>query len=208
MAQDRSVLDKSDYSMLLAALLFENLVRRLTDEHPLDHSIANDIVIKVAQIAEKISFRVERHWDLCGNAGYRFCALPNVSQEAILSALRLVRIPSSSMLRYFQSKPGSFPTGSNLTWLYRILESLGNSDGTHVHLIGGLWQALFLCRSDMARKALPRQSIRVLLSVLATDEEDSTFDEKEAQRFAYPACGVLDSADHWFADNELLQILQ
>ncbi|KAJ6572329.1 hypothetical protein B0H19DRAFT_681840, partial [Mycena capillaripes] len=55
--QDHSIRDKRRYTTLLIALLFENLVRHLTDVYPLDHSIANDIVIKVAQIADRISFR-------------------------------------------------------------------------------------------------------------------------------------------------------
>jgi hypothetical protein len=46
--------------------------------------------------------------------------------------------------------------------------------------------------------------------MLSTEEGDPFFDDwaKESKQVAYFACDVLDSADHWFADDELRYILQ
>ncbi|KAJ6553185.1 hypothetical protein B0H19DRAFT_1155869 [Mycena capillaripes] len=203
-ARDRSMLDKTQYTTLLIALLFENLLRRLTSVPPLDYSVANDIVIKVAQFADRVSFEAQRHTDRCTTAGYRFCALPGVSQMAMACALRLVRMTFSLRL-----KPRSTPD-REFTWLSRILESAGcTSIGVDLKLMGDLWQAVFLFGSA-ARDTLSAGSIRALLSVLCIDNEDTMLDnwDKEVGRMAGFACGVLDSADHWFADEELGHILQ
>ncbi|KAJ6549795.1 hypothetical protein B0H19DRAFT_1073712 [Mycena capillaripes] len=56
MAQDRSLLDKSYYTAKLVVLLFQNLVKRLTETEPMDPEIANGIIIKVAKFAAQASF--------------------------------------------------------------------------------------------------------------------------------------------------------
>ncbi|KAF7344853.1 hypothetical protein MVEN_01647000 [Mycena venus] len=196
-ARDRSVFDKSNYSRLLIPLLFENLVKRLTDANPLDHSIGNAIVIKVAQIADRVSFKAAWPGTRYTNAGYRFCALPGASHEARASTLRLLRVDPLWGLM-----PQSLPADIDTTWLSETLESVGSSS-----LIGDLWQALFFLPS--ARDTLSVHSIRILMSALSTDVDDTIFDDdREAARHAYYACAVLDSVDHWFVDDELRQILQ
>jgi hypothetical protein len=80
-------------------------------------------------------------------------------------------------------------------------------DDTHIGLIGDLWQVIYYLRS--ARNKLTVASLRVLLSLLSTEPEDPLFDgwTKQASQVTYCACAVLDSADHWFANNELRQIV-
>ncbi|KAF7335505.1 hypothetical protein MVEN_02204200 [Mycena venus] len=199
-AQDCTVLDKSEFSTLLVALLFENLIKRLTDPQPLDHSIANDIVIKVSQIADKVSFTVNQDTDRCVEAGYWFCALSGVSQEAIRSALQLVSSTSVWNLR------GILPhslANIDFTWLSKTLDWVGGlNSSSNARILVDLWQATFLLPS--ARDALSVESIRVLLSALPTKEDD--WDRAHLQ--AHLACAVLDSTDHWFAEEELCPILQ
>ncbi|KAF7335503.1 hypothetical protein MVEN_02204000 [Mycena venus] len=202
-AQDHTLLDKSEYSTLLVALLFENLIKRLTDLRPLDYGIANDIVIKVSQIADKVSFTVDWHINRCVEAGYRFCALPGVSQEAIRSALQLVASNSVWELREILSHPNSLSTSIDITWLFKTLEWVGSlNSGSNTRILGDLWQALFLL--PFARDTLPMESIRVLLSALPTEEDDWD----RAYLRAHLACAILDSTDHWFAEDELCPILQ
>ncbi|KAJ7330882.1 hypothetical protein DFH08DRAFT_814972 [Mycena albidolilacea] len=236
-ARDRSV---RPYIELLMTLLFESLTKRCTDIHPLDTSIANNIVITVAKLNShfalqplepyhgKMTLRCSMappakisHWWLpqpsdvifgrrshqttqrhsaigwlqwlhrklsntvgsffqvydernpqCITAMYCFCALPGVSQEAIASVLRLLRL----------DYPWSWERGC----IAHI--DLPISPGTEpiLHL---------QC---------------VLLSILSVDETHPTFDKREAGCIAYFACGILDSepAAHWFADNELPQTLK
>jgi hypothetical protein len=59
------------------------------------------------------------------------------------------------------------------------------------------------------RDMLPMESLHLLLSVLSTHEENPPLNgwNKSASHVAYFAWGVLDTADHWFADDELGQIL-
>lgn len=189
---------------MLITLLFENLARRLTDPNPLDYSIANHIIVRVAQITNLA--RVRSLWteDRCLDAAYRFCASPGVSQEAIASALHLVRVTRPLGLRLGSCRPGS-----GTTWLDRAIESVGSSSGhSEFLLVGDLWQALFLLPS--ARDTLSTGALRRLLSVLssAEDDPDSEDWEEEAGRVAYFACGVVGAVDQWFADQELCQTLQ
>ncbi|KAJ6564509.1 hypothetical protein B0H19DRAFT_1141260 [Mycena capillaripes] len=214
-ARDCTVLNKSAYTTLLMALLFENLVRRLEDVQPLDDSIANEIVIKVSQIADRIFFREEASEEAseegpmyrCTNAAYRFCAKPGVSQEAITAALRLVRISGPWELGDLHSNPQALSADSDTTWLSKTLEYVPTLRA-HFDLAQDLWQTLFLLPS--ARDRLSAKSIPVLLSVLSTDPEDPVFDgqEKAAEMIAYCACGFLNTADHWFADNDLRPLLE
>ncbi|KAJ7812231.1 hypothetical protein B0H13DRAFT_509346 [Mycena leptocephala] len=189
--RDCSVLDKSDYAQELIALLFKNLVRRLTDSHPLDQKIADAVVVKAAKMPDIISLSWPEERRL--EPGYRFCALPGVSQEGILSALRLLRLNVDDL-----SSPrldqGILQTPYNTTWLYRTLDSVGGHDPK---LTSDSWQALFILRPVQGKPTAA--SLRTMLSVL------SVADHRD---LAYPACAVLDSADHWFADNELWQALQ
>jgi hypothetical protein len=101
---------------------------------------------------------------------------------------------------------GSVPADNDITWLRRAVESVHDSD-THVDLIVDLWQALFVLRST-ARATLSAESLRPLLSVLSTRKLNPLFGSEEVRRVAYFACGVLDTADHWLAHDELVQVLQ
>ncbi|KAJ7900617.1 hypothetical protein B0H14DRAFT_2556079 [Mycena olivaceomarginata] len=207
-ARDRSLQDKTEYIKFLMALLFQSLTKRLMDIHPLGTNIANNIVIKIAKIdTERHFFRIyDPTYHRCVNAMYHFCALDDVSQEAIASVLQLLRL----------DYPWSWERGCiahiDGGWVPRALESVASftRDRAHFGFVGDLWQALFLLSSNSNTLSIKFQ--RVLISVFSIDEEDPDFKHwhPEAGRVAYFACGVLDTkpAAHWFADNELSQILK
>jgi hypothetical protein len=196
----------SDYTTLLITLLFENLIQRLTDAHPLDHTIANSIVVRLAQLANEISLTVYGKQKLRAiNNAYHFCALPNVSGEAIVSALRLVRITDLGAIKNIGFPPGSLGEGG-ASWLYKTLELIASGNlSISASWISDLWQTLLAL--GPARDTVSVESLRVLLSALSMDESDPIFgDRKMAERLkysAYCACEVIDSADHWRADPEL-----
>jgi hypothetical protein len=76
----------SDYEVLLITLLFENINKRLADKVPLAPEIANSIIIRVAEIADRTGFYDLREVDKrCVTAAYLFCAADGVSQMAITS---------------------------------------------------------------------------------------------------------------------------
>ncbi|KAJ7759830.1 hypothetical protein B0H14DRAFT_2634357 [Mycena olivaceomarginata] len=174
-------------------LLFENLVRRLIDIHPLSYSSANDIAVKVAQMADRVAFQAE-HADRCAIGGYQFCSLPGVSQQARTSVLRLVRIYDTWRLRPFDPNSDTRVVSSMQT-----LRSVGTSN-SRFNLMGDPWQALFMLPST--RQTLSAQSIRDLLLVLSIDEDPGFGDwEQVTERSAY-------FVYEWFADDELRQIIE
>jgi hypothetical protein len=157
----------------------------------LDQKIADAVVVKAAKMADTISPSWPEGRRL--EPGYRFCALPGVSQEGILAALRLLRL-GLHVLSSSRLEQGILQTPYDTTWLSRTLDSV---DGHDPKLISDLWQALFLLRPIPGKPTAA--SLRTMLSVLSAADH---------RNLAYPASAVLDSADHWFADNELRQVLQ
>ncbi|KAJ7808522.1 hypothetical protein B0H14DRAFT_3761693 [Mycena olivaceomarginata] len=134
---------------------------------------------------------------------YHFCALADVSQEAIASVLQLLR------LDYPQIWEQGCIAHIHSEWLSQALESVGSlTRDNYFKFVGHLWQALFLLSPDLNTLSIEFQ--RVLLSVLSIDDDDPGFDQWEEGRVAYFACGILDSksANQWFSDTELSQILQ
>ncbi|KAF7369352.1 hypothetical protein MVEN_00263800 [Mycena venus] len=144
MPQDCAVLNKSRYTTRLITLLFKNLVRRLTDSNPLNTEIAANIVIKAAKIADSMSLELV---DADGiKAVYCFCALPGVSQEAIISTLRLVRL-EIYILGNHNWGVEILPMAYDTTWLHRTVESVCTmTSDSDVNFIRDLWQALFILR--------------------------------------------------------------
>ncbi|KAJ6568762.1 hypothetical protein B0H19DRAFT_1133912 [Mycena capillaripes] len=197
MACDRSVLYKNEYEVLLITLLFENLNKRLADKTPLDQEIAHDIVIRVAEIADQTNTHPHRQVDTrCINAAYRFCAAHDVSQEAITSAVRLVRLDSL----YLDSRLSMIKADTvDVEWVYRALESLNNSE-PRPDIVADLLQALLFCGPIRGKPSA--STLHTILSALSSD----TFAEP-SEGLKCTASAVLLAADHWFDDNELGPIL-
>ncbi|KAJ7462515.1 hypothetical protein FB451DRAFT_1180808 [Mycena latifolia] len=112
----------------------------LTDTDALDPEIANDIGTKAAKMVDGISLPgLQKR---LREPGYCFCTQPGVSQEAILSALQLLRL-DIILLTSSRLEKEILRICCESTWVYRTLESVG---GHHPNLISDLWQALFLLR--------------------------------------------------------------
>ncbi|KAJ7431495.1 hypothetical protein FB451DRAFT_1197925 [Mycena latifolia] len=117
----------------------------LTDTDALDPEIANDIGTKAAKMVDGISLPgLQKR---LREPGYCFCTQPGVSQEAILSALQLLRL-DIILLTSSRLEKEILRICCESTWVYRTLESVG---GHHPNLI----RSLCLGQSSVTWQALP-----------------------------------------------------
>ncbi|KAJ7894509.1 hypothetical protein B0H14DRAFT_2683432 [Mycena olivaceomarginata] len=186
MACDRSVLDKRSYEVLLITLLFENMNKRLADKTPLDREIANAVIVRVAELVDRVDSR-------CVNAAYRFCAADGVSQIAIMSAVQLVNL-EEYMLDFNLSEIQAHI--EDVGWAYRILDGLDNSERRY-DTVTGLLQALVVCGPIQGK--LSTSALRTILSALSSPDS--------GEKLKCTASAVFVSVGHWFNDNELGPIL-
>ncbi|KAJ7175210.1 hypothetical protein C8R43DRAFT_1230649 [Mycena crocata] len=190
--RDLSVLDKSEYTIPLLTLLFENISAAWSS---LDPGTAGSIVQKVAQFYR---FRGDLYFpgieEECRNAVYSFCAIPFLSSETITLALQLVQIP----LSWVPQLPPERKPRENVNWVYVALEDISRTQKHDLDSVGDLLQVLFLCRPVQSRPTAT--ALRTLLWAMSAESEQT--------RIRYFALHMLCSVDHWFMDDEFRPILR
>ncbi|KAJ7888028.1 hypothetical protein B0H13DRAFT_2533647 [Mycena leptocephala] len=193
MARDRSILDKSDYILLLTKLLFENLAKRF--ERPWDAQIADDILTKLAQFLQTARLHNYIGEDTrCRNAAYRLCATSRLPITTMISVLEVVRVEDWDSL---DIRSGT----QDVDWVYATLERLHDVRHRRVHLMSDLLLVLFICRPIRGKPNAA--SLRLILSSFHVPGPN-----KFRSRLKRLALRVFCHADHWFSDDELGPILE
>ncbi|KAJ7468287.1 hypothetical protein B0H11DRAFT_2046138 [Mycena galericulata] len=205
--RDLSLLDKSPYLNTLTTLVFDNLNKRLDDPEPLDLTIAENVVTKVAHLATDVSFYHPGEDNTCRNSVYRFCGIPGLRRETITSAVQLVRMNTWYLDDLHRERANSTET---LTWVYTALEHLPLHEKV-ADVVGDFLQVLFHY-SPIHGSPTPN-SLRVVLWALSSGEKNAreghsgdTYDS--FQRVQSLAFSTLCSSVHWFLDETLQPILQ